>query len=107
MKKITKRALTAGTALALLVGGAAVCLAVEDAQTGHPQEATGVEYISVGEWAERHPIQYESFEQYQVRDNVKHGHYGIGMRLLAPLQGRHTTSFPLVQIFYKIAAGNI
>ena len=85
MKKITKRALTAGTALALLVGGAAVCLAVEDAQTGHPQEATGVEYISVGEWAERYPIQYESFEQYQVRDNVKHGHYGIGMRLLAPV----------------------
>ena len=84
MGKGLKRSLLAGVALALSVGAAAACLA-SAGMAGEQAEDSGAGYTRVSEWAEAYPTQYESFAQYQVRDNVKHGHYGIGMRLLAPV----------------------
>lgn len=96
MGKFTKRAVLVGAALALTVGGGAACLATAGADSAdRPKEATGAEYIRVSEWARAYPTQYDSFAQYQVRENVKHGHYGIGMRLLAPVDRQAYEAVPV------------
>ena len=96
MGKYTKRSILVGAALALTVGGGVACLATAGADSAdRPKEATGAEYVRVSEWAAEYPTQYESFAQYQVRENVKHGHYGIGMRLLAPVDRQAYDAVPV------------
>lgn len=61
---------------------------------GGSTSAQASTYIPVKEWAAKYPLQADSAKGYTERNGVKHGHYGIALRVLGPVDREVFDSVP-------------